>query len=59
MYSPVPLRNIEINNTKKRHFALAYLLGTTRLSFIQLTELEPVYELMDGRSGGCKKQFQD
>ena len=26
---------------RNRHFAIAYLLGTTSLSFIRLTELEP------------------
>ena len=32
---------IEINITENRHFALAYLLGKTKLSFIRSTGLEP------------------
>ena len=38
------------NDTTQRnlHFALAYLLGTTRLSFIRLMELEPsLYKLVN------------
>ena len=31
----------KITTQRNRHFALAYLLGTTRVSFIQLRELEP------------------
>ena len=39
-------RNIEINNTDKP--SLTYLLGTTRLSFIRSTELEPsIYTLLN------------
>ena len=34
-------RNIEINTTKNRHFALAYSLGKTRLLFIGSMEQEP------------------
>ena len=43
MCPPLPTycHNIEINMTKNRHFALAYSLGKTRLSFIRSTEQEP------------------
>ena len=39
-------RNIEINITDNRHFALVYLLGITRLTFTWSTAQEP--SIFDG-----------